>query len=326
MRNNNGIMGRARSVTPVLALARLAGAFVAGLILLVPNHASAVDDGPVVKVNGAIITRRDLESEIDKLLPRMSYHGAVSKDVREEYREHALDQLIDRELQYQDAAAKGGKPDAEKVEQRMSNMRGQFPSKKEYKKALEQAGLTEARLKRQVEKDVLVTQHVERMVIARARLSPEDLKDYYTRNPSKFAQPETVHIRILTSKDEKKAREAYALIKGGEAFGSVAGKMSEDNFRIKGGDIGFIHRGRLLPELEDAAFGMKPGEVSEVTKAENAWFILTVEESRPARQLPFDEVKDKLQKELETKRAKEIMDQWMAELKSRAKIEMLLTK
>jgi len=289
-------------------------------------RANAVENGPVAKVNGVVLTSRDLESEIDKLLPRVSYHGAISNDTREELRDQALNQLVDRELQYQDAVSKGGKPDAEKVEQRMNNMRGQFPAKKEYKKALEQAGLTEALLRKRVEKDVLVTQHVEQMVIGRARMSPEDLKDYYVRNSSKFDQPETVHIRILTAKDEKKARDAYARIKGGETFGSVAGKMSEDNFRIKGGDIGFIHRGRLLPELEDAAFSLKPGEVSEVTKAENAWFILTVEESLSARQLTYDEVKDKLQRKLESKRAKEIKDKWMAELKSKAKIELLGTQ
>jgi parvulin-like peptidyl-prolyl isomerase len=326
VRNNNDFTGRALFRAMVTALALLISIGASGLAPWGPFQAHAEESSIVAKVNGSAITIADLDAEIDKILPTVSYHGSVSKEAREEFREQALDRLVDRELQYQDARAKGLKPDSGQVKKRMSDMRGQFPSKKEYQKALEQAGLTESQLKLQVEKEVLVEQHIESTVTGPARMSGEDLKEYYTRNTAKFVQPETVHVRILSVKDEKKAREAYARITGGETFGSVAGRMSEDNYRIKGGDIGSIHRGRLLPELEQAAFSLKPGEVSDVIKAENIWFILKVEESSPARQLALDEVKDKLRKELETKRAKEIMNQWMTGLKSKAKIELLNAK
>ena len=323
MRNNNNLIGTTLFRAKISALAWLIGLGASSLLPWVQSHSYAEEGGIIAKVNGSAITIRDLESEIDRLLPRVSYHGSVSKEAREELREQALDKLVDRELQYQDALAKGLKPDAGLVKQRMSNMRGQFQSKKEYQKALEEAGLTEGRLRLQVEKDVLVNQHIERTVTGPSRMSDEDLKEYYTRNPEKFRQPETVHVRIFSAKEEKKARDAHARITGGEAFGNVAGRMSEDNYRIKGGDIGSIHRGRLLPELEDAAFSLKQGEVSAVIKAESMWYILKVEGSSPARQLTFDEVKDKLRKELEAKRAKEITNTWMAELKSKAKIEFL---
>jgi parvulin-like peptidyl-prolyl isomerase len=125
-------------------------------------------------------------------------------------------------------------------------------------------------------------------------------------------------------KDEKKATEALAKIKTGEEFGRVAATMSEDQFRVKGGDIGYQHRGKLLPELEKAAFSLKPGEMSGLIKAQNLWFIIKVEDKKPEHQMTFEESKDKLKKELEAKRAKELNDEWMTRLKAKSRIELFL--
>jgi len=69
-----------------------------------------------------------------------------------------------------------------------------------------------------------------------------ELREYYDRNAGAFTKPETARLRIISARDEKKAKDALALVKAGEDFGSIAARMSEDSYRIKGGDIGFIHR------------------------------------------------------------------------------------
>jgi parvulin-like peptidyl-prolyl isomerase len=100
--------------------------------------------------------------------------------------------------------------------------------------------------------------------------------------------------------------------------------MSEDDYRVKSGEIGYVHKGRMLPEIEDVAFKLKVGQISGLIKAGDYWYIIKVEDKQPQRQLSFDEIKDKLGKELEDQRLREKKDKWITELRAKAKIEILL--
>jgi parvulin-like peptidyl-prolyl isomerase len=148
------------------------------------------------------------------------------------------------------------------------------------------------------------------------------LQEYYTKNIEKFRQPEGIRLRIISTKSEKKAKDILAKLKGGDDFGDVAARMSEDDFRIKGGDIGYIHRGRIYPALEEAAFKLKPGEMSGLIWTEEMWFVVKVEDRRPEQVVPFEKAKDRLRTELEKKRASELMEAWVSDLRGKAKIEV----
>ena len=69
---------------------------------------------------------------------------------------------------------------------------------------------------------------------------------------------------------------------------------------------------------------MKVGEVSDVIKADEKWFIVKLEDKKPENQLSFEETKDNLKKDLEAKQTQELNDKWIAGLKDKAKIEILL--
>lgn len=282
-------------------------------------------DAIVARVNDAPITSRQLEEAVDRLIPRATFHGNVTEGQRKEFRDKALQDLIDQELQYQDGLAQGMKPDKKRVKDRMEGIRDKFKSKKDYKAALEQAGVTEDELRKLVEKDELRRAAIVKMTEDPAQMTDAALKDYYDQNTSKFRQPDSVKLRLISTKDEKKAKDILMQLKSGADFGDLAARLSEDNFRIKGGDIGYVHKGRILPELEDSAFNkLKVGEISGLIRAEETWFIITVEDRKPARQLSFEEVKEKLKKELESKRSADLKEKWIAGLREKAKIEVLL--
>ena len=291
-------------------------------LLLVPlaQHAAAA---VVAKVNDAVITDRQLAEEVDRLIPQMTFHGNISEEKRQQFRTEALEGLITRELQYQDALARGMKPDKKLVNEQVGRIRDRFESKRAFKKALEQAGITEDDLHARVEKDVLVSQVISRVVTEQARMTDDAVKDYYLKNREKFVQPESVRLRIISSKDEKKAQDAYGRVKAGEDFGAVAAKMSEDNYRIKGGDLGFVHKGMLEPEIEEAAFKLKPGEIRGLIRTDRMWFIVKVEERTPQHQVTFEESKDRLRKELESKKRDELLQAWISDMKARAKVEII---
>ena len=295
-------------------------------ILLLFSLSVLAEDSIVATVNGVAIRSTELEQAIDRLIPRISFHGGVTAEKRAELRDRALEDLISRELRYQDALARGMKLDKGMVKEQMAAVRGQFQSKAEYEKALERSGMTENQLRGQVEKDVLVYQVTEKVVTETSRVSDGDLKTYYEKNRSKFKQPESVHLRVISMKDEEKAREAFKRVKSGEDFGNVAARMSEDNYRIMGGDIGYMHKGRLLPKVEEAAWKLSKGGIGGPMLSGDTWFILKVEDKVPEKMISFDDAKDALRKDLEGQRSKDIMEKWITDLKTKASINIVIKK
>jgi len=296
------------------------------LIIVFVSLSSHAGDSVVARVNGVDISSRALEVAVNALIPRSTYHGSISEEKRNEFRKKALEDLIAKELQYQDAVARGMKPAKKQVKARMKEIRKRFKSKKAYTAAMKQAGITQDELRESVAREVLIQQAIEETVTEQAQMTDTALREYYQNNTAKFRQPESVRLRMISTKNQEKAQRILAQVKEGKDFANLAARESEDNYRIKGGDIGYIHKGRVFPELEDAAFVLKPGETSGLVKAQGTWFIIKVEDKRPEHQLSFNEARDKLKKELEDKRAAELMEKWISDLRAKAKIEILMKK
>ena len=297
------------------------------VIILVSSASSYAGDAVVAKVNNDVLTSRDLEMELNRLVPRTTFHGNVSKVKRDEYRDKALQNLIDHQLQYQDAVAKGMKPDKKQVKTRMEQVRAKFATKKEYKAALKQAGATEDELRKRIERDILIQAVTTKTVNEPAQANEAELRDYYDKNTAMFKQPEAVKLMLISIKDKKKARAALKRIRSGEDFAAVAAGMSEDDYRVKGGDFGYIHRGRLkFPKIENEAFRLKEGEMSGLLQADGTWFIIKAGEKKPELQMTFEQMKNKLKADIEAQRTAELTKKWMADLRAKAKIEVVPDK
>jgi parvulin-like peptidyl-prolyl isomerase len=289
-----------------------------------PLMASEQDPETIAAVvNNAKISVRRVEQEAERLIPLNNYHRTITEERKREFTAQAIDNLIVLELKYQDAVAKGLKPDKKQVKNQWELMRKKFSSKKDYQAALENAGITEEGLKRHIEKLVLADA-VRKQVLEPAAASEAELKDYYGKNSEKFRVPESVKLREISTKDENKLNQILALLRDQERFDDVAAKMSEDKFRVKGGDVGYIHRGRILPEVEAVAFTLKVGEISAPIKAESMWYIVKVEDKKAEYQLSFEESKGQLKKDLEKKRADALQEKWISDLRAKAKVEILL--
>jgi peptidyl-prolyl cis-trans isomerase C len=291
------------------------------VLLAMPAFAEAT---VVARINGTDLTEVDLNIEIDRLIPQMSFHQNVSDEKRKKYNEKALEEIVSRELQYQDAISQGLKPDILQINTQAENFKKRFITNKEFEAYLQKKGLTEETLKKQFEKDMLIQMVTAKTVTGPSKITETDLKKYYEDNTSKFEQPESLRLRLISSKDEKKAQEILAKIKDGGDFAVLASTMSEDAYRVKAGDIGYVHKGRMLPELDEAAFKLKTGEISNIISAQGIFYIIRVEDRRPAHIVPFDEIKEKLKRDLESKNARDLKEKWITDLKAKAKIEILL--
>jgi parvulin-like peptidyl-prolyl isomerase len=295
-------------------------------LILIPLFAltAYAEDTIVAKVNGTVFTMKDLEAQVDRLIPLITFHKQVSPEKRGNYYNKAMEELINRELQYQDAVSKGIKPEKEKVDYQMQKMKDRFKSQEIYKAALDKQGLTEETLRAATEKEFVIQSIVKKTITEPSNMTEADLKVYYDKNIKEFKKPEEVKLRLLSSKDENKALEMLKKLKAGEDIGQVAHSMSEDESRSKGGDLGYIHKGRIMPEIDQIAFSLIFGGISDPIHVGDMWYIVKVEDKLPERTLPFEEVKGKLEKELEAQKANELQEKWISELKAKAKVEILL--
>lgn len=125
-------------------------------------------------------------------------------------------------------------------------------------------------------------------------------------------EAEQVHARHIQVESEEEAREILAQLQQGADFATLARERSTDlATRENGGDLGWFPRGMVAPELENAAFALQPGEVSDVLPLGEGYHLIQLVEREAARPLPPD-----MQIELQ----QAAFERWLAELRAAATI------
>lgn len=172
-------------------------------------------------------------------------------------------------------------------------------------------------------------------------VTEEEIAEHYEANLSTlYTQPHEVnarHILIRVARDaddETKAQartradEVKQKVDAGADFAALATEFSEDpGSKEKGGELGWFPRGRMVGPFEDAAFGLKPGEVSGVVESPFGFNIIKVEDVREERQKPLDEVREEivvtLKKESAAEKAREAAEADQAALSSGSTLEQI---
>lgn len=130
-------------------------------------------------------------------------------------------------------------------------------------------------------------------LIARPELAKQRVTDTLT-SQVKDVQPQ-VHAFHLLVATKDGADQVRAAIAGGKSFGDAAKEQSTDTATApNGGDLGWVPRGVMVREFEDAAFALQPGQISEPVQTKFGWHVITVterEEARPLTTETFDALK-----------------------------------
>jgi parvulin-like peptidyl-prolyl isomerase len=152
-------------------------------------------------------------------------------------------------------------------------------------------------------------------------VTENEVRQYFDKNPHFFKNEEEVRASHILVKDEAKAKELLAKLKGGADFAELAKANSLDGSKDKGGDLGFFRRGQMVPEFEQAAFALKPGELSGVVKSQFGYHLIKVTDKHPAVTKTFEQVKDDAKERLTKERQSEALQKWLVEARKGAKVE-----
>ncbi|MFP5211800.1 MAG: SurA N-terminal domain-containing protein, partial [Acidobacteriota bacterium] len=151
------------------------------------------------------------------------------------------------------------------------------------------------------------------------KLSEDDLRRAYDEKKDEYhheAEVSARHILFPVKQDapkeevdkvEAEAKKVLAEAKAGKDFAELAKKYSKDpGSAEKGGDLGFFSRDQMVPAFSDAAFNLKPGEISDLVRSDFGFHIIKVDETRPERTEAFEEVKGNLEQSLKEEKARDI--------------------
>lgn len=288
----------------------------------------------VARVNGEDVKKEDFERMITTIESRAGQ--PIPPDRRDEILRGALDQLVVYTLLSQESKARGIKVDESEIDAKMKELRGQFPTQDLFEKALKDRHMTADGLRKDARVDLSVTKLMDAEVATLPGPSDADAKDFYTKNPDKFQEPERAHashilIRVDDKADAAARAKAKATIdtvlrkaKAGEDFGKLAQQYSQDGSAAQGGDLGDFPRGQMVPAFEQAAFALKPGQLSGVVTTQFGYHVIKMIEIKPGRVVPFDEASPKIKQFLEGQKKQEHADAFIEGLKKKSKIEVLI--
>ena len=153
----------------------------------------------------------------------------------------------------------------------------------------------------------------------RSDISDEAIRAQYDQFIAKFKPEDEVHARHILVETEDQAKAVIADLKNGADFSEEAKAKSKDPSAQKnGGDLGFFTKGEMVPAFADAAFAMKPGEISQTpVKTQFGWHVIKVEERRQTTAPSFDQAKPMLREQM----AEKIAQKLVADLRAKAKIK-----
>jgi peptidyl-prolyl cis-trans isomerase SurA len=308
--------------------------------------AEEVINGIAAIVNGDIVTFsqvRELVAAQQKSASEI-YQGEELQAKIKEMREHAVRDLIDRDLILQEFKKKEFNIPAYIVDDGIQRIiRQEFGGDRTaFVKTLQAQGYTMARF-RDNEKDKITVQAMRQSKTSEnVIVSPVKIREFYEKNRIAYSTPAQVKLRMIllkegegaasgsgdassTSSISKKqmAAEIREKLTGGAEFDRLAQMYSEDSTNESGGDWGWVERKTLNEELAKVVFSLKPSEISPVIPLDNAYYILMVEAVKPAVTKPLSEVQQEIVQKLIQEEKLKTQERWLKELREKAYIKIL---
>jgi peptidyl-prolyl cis-trans isomerase C len=243
----------------------------------------------IAKVGNFTITQADYEREFQSL-PDYAQQLFVDEQGKEKF----LNEIINKEMLYQEALKKG------------------LDKTDDFQKKLNE-----------FRKLTLVTELFEKEIMAKAKVSDQEVKDYYDKHREELIPTTQIKASHILVKTENEAKSVLARLKKGEKFGDIAKAVSIDSGSAKnGGDLGYFSKGQMVPEFEKAAASMKVGDISVPVKTQFGYHIIKVTDKKKGAVIEFEKIRDMISQRLSGEKQKEAFEQYVNELKKNYKVEI----
>ena len=288
----------------------------------------------VARVNGHVLTRRDFDREITRIIRQFATMGQeLTGSQLRDIEEDILSNLIETVLIHQHSLSVGVVAGDDEVREEFDKIRNQFSSEEAFREGLENQYHTEKSLREQLKRDLTVRHYIETEILAGIAVPDIEVREYYDSNQAEFIASKRVrvsHILVLADSASDQATKQIALekiraiqqkLKTGEEFSELAKLYSEGPAGSYGGDLGYLEKGLSDPAFEAAVFSLKVGEVSDVVESQFGYHLVTVTDILPEGIMLFEDIKDVVKEHLLGEKNRIAVEVFVESLISSATIE-----
>jgi peptidyl-prolyl cis-trans isomerase SurA len=304
---------------------------VAALLALLPATVTAGTPFRIVAVvNNDIVSSYQLEEALhERQLDATS--TAVPPD---DLRRLVLDQLIEEQLLAQRAVEIGLSVDAAEVEAAITDVQKQNRiDRKQLEEALSRQGIDFEQYSENLRRQILRYKLLGREMQSRIEVTSREVRDYYQAHSDEYRQPQALrlsHISFLYPAEadatiraavRSSADATQTRLAAGFDFMKLLAELKEQQGAV-GGDLGVVPEPEMNPAFVAAVKDLAPGTVSPVIETADGLHLLRLEERIAGQILPLEAAKEGITELLTEQKKKTAMQDWLAELKVKAHIEI----
>jgi len=301
----------------------------------------------LVKVNGEIFTKTDLEQRQVAVLRQKGQQFDLKNDPKNEQLRKALDEItpqimvdvVDEMLLTQRGRELGYKLSDEQFKSVVENIKkeNKIESDEQFQAALKSENMTMADLRRNLERTMIIQRVQQNEVMGKIGMSDEEARKYYDAHLSEFTTPPSVTLReilvavptdakgINVAADEAAQAKAEELrtrvTSGGESFEKLAAEVSDAASKANSGLIGPISVNDISPDLRKMLEGMKPGDIGQVIRTARGYQLLKLETMTPTNTLPFEQAREQIGERVFTDKRRAEYQKYLVKLRAQAIIE-----
>jgi peptidyl-prolyl cis-trans isomerase C len=286
-------------------------------------------------VNDDVIPMKDLQLSLNNFLNQYKSAGKSLDSTKvDSLRQKILDSMIGTELLYQESKKAGYEASDEEVSGEIQSIMKRYPDEETFRKTLSERGLTDEMIRRQISQNISIRKYIDEEVTKNIVIPREDKLKFYEDHKDQYKHKEQVaarHIILKASENDppeslQTKRQRLEAIReravNGEDFSALAKQYSEGPSASKGGELGYFSRGQMVKPFEDAAFKLKPGEISPVIQTKFGLHIIQVYDTKPAGTATFDEVEASIDDALKRPKINQKIESLINDLRSKAKIDI----
>jgi parvulin-like peptidyl-prolyl isomerase len=309
-----------------------------GFAFLVSSSANAEPAiqlwNPVATVNGFIITPQDLDYEVLQLRGEMDIRNQPVTDQQlEELRPQLIENLINRELLYQQAQQKNMKIRSQWIDREIVALKQRFDDETQFRAYLDRMGMGDKQLRERIEKGLIVRRLMRRDILRQIKVSESEMQAFFRQHPEFFAREEQVRAKhILVAVKEGASTEVHeeaiakiqaiqAQIEQGADFSVLALEFSDCPSKHRGGDVGYFSHDQMVRAFSDMAFNLQPGDISEIVVTRHGYHLIQLIDRRPPTQMAYKDAREKIERTLRRNKEQEKIEAYLTSIKRRADIK-----
>lgn len=295
----------------------------------------------LVKVNGDIFTKTDLEGRQIQFL-RARGQGPLSDDDLKKTLAEITPQLlvdsVDELLLLQRGRDLGYRLGDEQFNEILANIKkeNKIENDEQFQAALKQENLTIPELRRSIERNMIINRVQQAEVFSRITVNEDEARRYYETHAGEFTTPQTLMIREilvavksdgqtlnvgLDEEAKAKAEAIHARVVAGESFDKLAAELSDSSSKANSGLVGPLSPEELDPALRDLFAGMKPGDISPVTRTGGGYQVFKLESRSETKVLPYEEARQQIGNRVGMDKRRAEFQKYMLKLRGEALIE-----